>query len=62
MKYSDNPLNDFYSYEDDIEREESCLPTCCYCEEKIHDESYYRIDGKNYCLNCLETYFKEWTM
>ena len=34
-------------------------PQCNDCLENITDEYYYEINGRNYCIQCLEQY-KVW--
>ena len=60
MAYTDDPVADFHAHENEIDNRNRHLPVCSYCQDKIRDDEYYRIEGKNYCSSCLETYFKEW--
>ena len=53
---------------EDLNREESrlkaledSLPTCCMCDEAIHEEHYYKIDGLIYCRDCMEDEFMKKT-
>ena len=42
-------------------QEEKRLPLCEWCNEYIHDEDYYDIEGKILCPECLDIYFKKKT-
>ena len=54
MYRSDDPLRDLDRYRDEQARKDAALPHCCECGEPIHDDIYYEIGGKIYCVHCLE--------
>lgn len=58
MKYTDDPLEDFYAFEDEAEKREGKLPLCWDCEETIHDDYYYVIGGEILCENCLNDRYR----
>jgi formylmethanofuran dehydrogenase subunit E len=59
MRYTDNPVADFYRYDAELADEEELLPHCDYCGEPIY-ECYYDIDGDIVCKDCLDDNFKKW--
>lgn len=58
---SDDPARDANIYFADLEAEIAKAPKCSECGEHIQGETYYEIDGKKYCTECMETYFLRFT-
>jgi len=61
MSWTDDPITDFEAYDRQQAAKLDKLPKCDECGEPIQDETYYEIEGKNYCLKCLED-FEKWTV
>ena len=50
--------NDLYAmHEAEQERRLAMYPVCDCCKEHITDDTYYEIDGKIYCEDCLNDEF-----
>lgn len=53
-----DPLDDFDRLEREREEFEATLPVCDYCDEHIHEEHYYEINGEKLCQKCLDDHFR----
>lgn len=53
MYRTDDPIADFDRYDQEQAEYEATLPHCELCGEAIY-ESYYEIDGKIICDECIE--------
>lgn len=57
MGWSGDPLRDYESYERDVERTASRLPTCFYCGEPIWGDFVFALDDRKcVCEDCAEGY------
>lgn len=61
MSWTNDPVADAARHDAQQAAELDKLPKCDCCGEPILDETYYEIEGNNYCLECLED-FKKWTV
>ena len=59
MRYTDNPVADYDSWDAEQAKAEQQLPICDHCTEYIHGEDYYDIDGTVLCPECLDSYYKK---
>ena len=56
---TDDPLEDFYRYDAERQKEEDKLPKCEYCGEPIMDDYLYDINGDVICEECLMDNFRK---
>lgn len=61
MYRTDEPLEDFIRYENELDKIQALLPTCCECGEKIQDDYLYEINDMTVCEECLENNYKKET-
>ena len=50
---SDDPGRDFDRYDMAMARREARLPVCDKCGKRIHDETYFDINGDILCEDCM---------
>lgn len=51
---TDDPIMDFYRYDDEAEAWRRSRPICALCGEYIQDEYAVHLDGDWICMNCIE--------
>lgn len=61
MRYTDDPIADYYAYEDEQAKALEKYPVCSCCEEHIVDDYLYDIDGDLICEDCLKEYYRKST-
>ena len=54
MIWTDDPVRDAANYEAERERKMQELPICDFCGNRITDEDYHNILGRNICDRCLD--------
>lgn len=55
---TDDPIADYHNYCYQMEQQEEDLPRCDVCGEPL--DTYYEINGKIYCEECMEDEFKRY--
>lgn len=58
MFYSDDPLIDFSRHDRAQAQALAKRPVCSECDNHIHDETAYYINGEWICEDCMKTYRK----
>ena len=59
MYYTDDPIADFNDYDAEQNRRLEEMPVCADCDEHIHDETAFYINGEWICENCMDAYRRE---
>lgn len=58
--YTDDPIRDAEAHD---RKQEAWLvrrPICCECDRHIQEDTLFNINGKVYCISCLEAEFMEY--
>lgn len=55
MFFTDDPIRDHLRYEAEITRELTRRPICFNCGEHIQSETFYEINNRIVCPDCLES-------
>lgn len=61
MYRTDDPIADFYRWDNDQQKQLDKLPKCAECGEPIQDEECYEINGELICPECLKSNHRKWT-
>lgn len=57
MAYSDNPMNDFYAHERELERRSERLPHCVVCGDPIFSDKAVFYNDEWYCEDCEDEFY-----
>lgn len=47
------------AHDDEKEMELQKLPVCCYCEERIQQDTFFLINDEIICEDCMDSYFRK---
>lgn len=59
MRYTDDPVADFHSYDAELEAELQKLPECDYCGETIRTDYFYLVNDDIICPGCMNKHFRK---
>lgn len=54
MTWTDDPLRDFLRYDARRAQEDAARPHCDECGCPIWDDYAYRVEGRLFCVECME--------
>lgn len=57
--YTSDPVADFARHDREQAKQEKQLPRCDYCNQPIHDEHLFDINGDVMCEKCLIREFRK---
>ena len=60
MPWTDDPVADFHRHDAEQEKRMAKLPLCDCCGNRVTDETYYDIEGKILCEECLTDKYRKW--
>lgn len=53
MRYTDDPISDFAACDEECQEWLGSLPKCGHCGAPIEDNTFFVIEEKNVCRDCL---------